>query len=64
MRTIDSSELMAAVETARLSLHPELDAEFLATVVRAEEEFAEDDGAALKAIGEALAAAIERAKVG
>jgi hypothetical protein len=54
---------MAAVETARLSLHPELDAEFLAAVVRAEEEFAEDDGAALKAIGEALAATIERAKV-
>lgn len=63
MRTIDSGELMAAVETARLSLHPELDAEFLAAVVRAEEEFAEDDAAALKAIGEALAAAIERAKV-
>lgn len=63
MRTIDSSELMNAVETARLELHSELDPEFLRAVVKAEEENPEDDAAALRAIRQALAVAIERPKV-
>jgi hypothetical protein len=63
MRTIDSSELMSAVETARLELHSELDPDFLRAVVKAEEENPEDDSAAMRAIHHALAVAIERSKV-
>jgi hypothetical protein len=54
MRTTDLQELMNAVELKRAELHPELDAGFLESVVRAEEENPEDDDEAMRLIQIAL----------
>lgn len=54
MRTIDLKDLLDTVELMRVERHPELDAEFLAAVVRAEEANPEDDTEALRNIEAAL----------
>lgn len=58
MRTADLKDLTAVVESLRKELHPDLDAQFLATVVMAEEQNPEDDAAALRAIQAALKAVL------
>lgn len=58
MRTTDLKDLTNTVEILRTELYPDLDAEFLAAVVRAEEENPEDDGEALRSIQAALKIAL------
>jgi stage V sporulation protein SpoVS len=58
MRTTDLKDLTNTVELLRKKLHPDLDAGFLAAVVRAEEENHEDDAEALRAIQAALRAVL------
>lgn len=53
MRTTDLQDLISTVEKLRQELHPDLDAAFLAAVVRAEDENPEEDEA-LRAIQTAL----------
>lgn len=54
MRTIDLKDILATVELMRSQRHPDLSAEFLGAVVRAEEENSEDNEGALSAIEAAL----------
>jgi len=58
MRTNDLNDLTQTVEILRAELHPDLDAGFLAAVVRAEEANPEDDAEALRAIQNALKAVL------
>jgi hypothetical protein len=58
MQTPDLKDLLKAVEVLRKELHPDLDADFLKAVVRAEEENPEDDSEALGAIQAALKKAL------
>ncbi len=60
MPTSELSELIAAVREARDSKHPSLDLDFLEEVVRIEEAQADDPGAALRLIGQALEGALAR----
>jgi ABC-type nitrate/sulfonate/bicarbonate transport system substrate-binding protein len=54
MWTTDPKDLLKAVELLRKELHPDLSADFLEAVVRAEEESPEDDAEAIRAIQAAL----------
>jgi hypothetical protein len=47
-------DVIQTVDLLRRELHPDLDAQFLEAVVRAEEENLEDDTEALRAIQSAL----------
>ncbi len=53
-------DILETVEQVRATQCPELDAEFVAAVVRAEEENPEDDGGALRSIESALRIILER----
>ncbi|HEV7565816.1 MAG TPA: hypothetical protein VGO31_07630 [Microbacteriaceae bacterium] len=54
MANDDLAEILQTVEAARQRLHPEIDANFLAQVVRIEERNPDDDAAATNAIQAAL----------
>jgi hypothetical protein len=54
MRASDLEEITKTVAAVRAELHPELAAEFLDAVIRAEEENPEDDEGALRVIQAAL----------
>ncbi|WP_434420886.1 hypothetical protein [Nannocystis pusilla] len=58
MPTTDLKDLTSTVEKLRKELHPDLDADFLKAVVRAEEENLEDDIEALRTIQAALKAVL------
>ena len=60
MRTTDLKELIDTVEALRGELHPDVDAQFLEAVVRAEEENAEDDSGAVRAIQAALTSVLAK----
>jgi hypothetical protein len=59
MPTNDRDDLLMVVETIRKELHPDLDSQFLADVVAAEELNMDDDDAAIQAIRRALRKLIE-----
>jgi hypothetical protein len=63
MATTNLDELLKTVGLLREEMHPELDQSFVEAVIRAEEQFPEDDAAALQAIKAALKAAIAAHKV-
>jgi ABC-type nitrate/sulfonate/bicarbonate transport system substrate-binding protein len=54
MRANDLEKITKTVATVRAELHPELAADFLDAVIRAEDENAEDDEGALRMIQAAL----------
>jgi len=58
MRTTDLQDLLETVERIRGDIHPDLDARFLAAVIRAEEENPEDDAEAVRVIELALRAVL------
>ena len=58
MQTNDLKDLLEAVEAIRKEIHADLDRGFLAAVVQAEEQNPEDDAEAIRAIQEALKAAL------
>ncbi len=58
MQTNDLRDLLEAVEAIRKEIHADLDGGFLAAVVQAEEQNPEDDAEAIRAIQEALKAAL------
>ncbi|NPU64717.1 hypothetical protein HL667_06900 [Bradyrhizobium sp. 83012] len=58
-RTTDLGELAAVVEQLRSELHPEINSDFLAAVIQAEEQNPDDDEGALRAIQAALRVALE-----
>ena len=60
MKKTDLSELVGVVENVRQELHPTLDADFLASVVRIEEMNPEDDDAAQRAIQQALTNVLDK----
>lgn len=60
MKKTDLSELVGVVENVRKELHPTLDADFLASVVRIEEMNPEDDDAAQRAIQQALTNVLDK----
>ena len=60
MSTIESIAIVSAVEAVRREIHPNLDRQFLEAVVRAEEQYPEDDAAAIGAIESALRRSVGR----
>jgi len=58
MPTTNLDELLKTVILLRKELHPDLDEVFLEAVVRAEEQFPEDDTEAVRAIQSALKTAL------
>jgi hypothetical protein len=58
MRTTDLKDLLKAVESIRLEIHPDISAEFLKAVVAAEEANPESHEDAIRAIETALNAAL------
>lgn len=60
MQTNDLKDLIDTVELLRKELHPELDAGFLKSVIRAEEQNPEDDAEARRAIEAALKVVLEK----